>query len=40
MCYCFTCKRDAAGDNDMFQLENEHQTHLVEDHIPSPILSR
>jgi hypothetical protein len=40
MCYCFTCKRDVAGENEMYQLENEHQTHLVEDNIPSPTLSR
>ncbi len=36
MCYCFTCKRDVAGENEMYQLENEQQTHLAEDHIPHP----
>jgi hypothetical protein len=40
LCYCFRCKRIVAGENEMYQLENEHQTHLVEDHIPSPTLSR
>jgi hypothetical protein len=36
MCYCFTCKRDVDGENEGYQLEHEQQTHLAEDHIPSP----
>jgi hypothetical protein len=40
MCYSFTCKRDVHGENELYQLEHEQQTHLAEDHIPSPTLSR
>jgi hypothetical protein len=36
MCYCFTCKRDVNCEIEMYQLEHEQQTHLAEDHIPSP----
>jgi hypothetical protein len=37
MCYSFVCKRDVAGENELYQLEHEHQTpHLAEDHVPSP----
>jgi hypothetical protein len=36
MCYCFNCKRDVRGENEMYQLEHEQQTHLADDHIPSP----
>jgi hypothetical protein len=40
MCYCFTCKRDVDGENELYQLGHEKQTHLAEDHIPLPTLSR
>jgi hypothetical protein len=37
MCYCFNCKRDVRGENELYQLEHENQTsHLADDHIPSP----
>jgi hypothetical protein len=28
MCYCFTCKRDVDGENELYQLELEHQDHI------------
>jgi hypothetical protein len=34
MCYCFTCKRDESGENELYQFEHEHQSHLAEGDIP------